>query len=218
MFTGIIRGIGTILSRVDRERDGRLSVGAGDGNLPALGAGDSIAVNGVCLTVVSHDASRVVVDVSNETRAVTTLGTLVAGSRVNLEPALRVGESLDGHLVTGHVDGVGRVRDIAPDGQSLRLGIELPRSLLPYVARKGSVAVDGVSLTVNAVHGAIFEVNIVPHTREMTIISGYRVGTAVNIEVDIIARYLERLASWASESEAGVNLESLREHGYIVEE
>jgi riboflavin synthase len=218
MFTGIIRSIGTILSRVDRERDGRLSVSAGDGNLAAIGTGDSIAVNGVCLTVVSHDASRFVVDVSNETRSVTTLGELIAGSRVNLEPALRLGESLDGHLVSGHVDGVGHVRDIAPDGRSLRLGIELPRALLPYVARKGSVAVDGVSLTVNAVRAAIFEVNIVPHTREMTIISGYREGTAVNIEVDIIARYLERLASWASEPEAGVNLESLRAHGYIVEE
>ena len=213
MFTGIIRGVGTIAERSDVGGDRRLGIDLGELVLPALAVGDSIAVNGACLTVTSFGAGRFYADVSVETLRVTTLGDQDVGARVNLEPALRVGDALDGHFVMGHVDGVGHVRALAPAARSHRLEIEMPAALAPYVARKGSVAVDGVSLTVNAVSGNVFEVNIVPHTSEMTVISGYRVGTAVNIEIDMIARYLERLAG----AEGGVDMEFLRKHGYTVE-
>lgn len=216
MFTGIIRGIGTIAERSDIGGDRRIAIDLGELELPTLAMGDSIAVNGVCLTVTRSDAGRFSADVSVETLQVTTLGDLDVGADVNLEPALRIGDALDGHFVMGHVDGVGRVRALSPAARSQRLEFEIPAPLAPYVARKGSVAVDGVSLTVNAVAGNVFEVNIVPHTSEMTIISGYRVGTAVNIEIDMIARYLERLAGVGADAD-GVSLELLRKHGYTVE-
>lgn len=216
MFTGIIRGVGTIAESSDSGGDRRITIDLGELELPALEVGDSIAVNGVCLTVTGFDAGRFSADVSVETLQVTTLGSLEVGAGVNLEPALCVGDALDGHFVMGHVDGVGRVRMLTPAARSQRLEFEMPAALAPYVARKGSIAVDGVSLTVNAVSGNVFEVNIVPHTSEMTIISGYRVGTAVNIEIDMIARYLERLASADGDSD-GVNLELLRKHGYTIE-
>ncbi len=216
MFTGIIRGVGRIAESSEAGGDRRLTIDLDGLELPALAVGDSVAVNGVCLTVTSCDTGTFCADVSVETLQVTTLGRLDVGARVNLEPALRVGDALDGHFVMGHVDGVGRVRSIAPAARSQRLEFELPAALAPYVARKGSIAIDGVSLTVNAVSGDVFEVNIVPHTSEMTIISGYRVGTAVNIEIDMIARYLERLAT-AENDTGGVDLELLRRHGYTVE-
>ena len=216
MFTGIIRGVGRIAECSDVGGDRRIAIDLSGIELPALAVGDSVAVNGVCLTATSCSAERFCADVSVETLRVTTLGSLDVGARVNLEPALRVGDALDGHFVMGHVDGIGRVLEIAPAARSQRLRLELPASLAPYVARKGSIAVDGVSLTVNAVSGNQFEVNIVPHTSEMTVISGYRVGTAVNIEIDMIARYLERLAT-AEEGAGGVSLELLRRHGYTVE-
>ena len=216
MFTGIIRGIGTVAESVVAGSDRRLTIDLGDLDVPALAVGDSVAINGVCLTAAQCGAGQFTADVSVETLGVTTLGSFGAGAPVNIEPALRVGEALDGHIVTGHVDGVGHVRALASAGRSLRVAIEVPDSLAPYIARKGSVAVDGVSLTVNAVSGDTFEVNIVPHTSEITIISGYRVGTAVNIEIDIIARYVERLATTAGSS-GGVDLELLRKHGYTVE-
>jgi len=213
MFTGIIRGVGAIAELSDADGDRRLGIDLGNLELPAPAIGDSIAVNGVCLTATAVRAGRFFADVSLETLQITTLGELRVGSRVNLEPALRVGDALDGHFVMGHVDGVGTVRALASAARSSRLELEMPAALAPYVARKGSVAVDGVSLTVNAVSGTLFEVNIVPHTSEMTVISEYRVGTAVNIEIDVIARYLERLAT----AEGGVDLEFLRKHGYTVE-
>ena len=216
MFTGIIRGVGRIAESSDVGGDCRLVIDLGGLELPALAVGDSIAVNGVCLTVTSCSADRFCADVSVETLKVTTLGDLGVGANVNLEPALRVGDAFDGHFVMGHVDGVGRVRALTPDARSQRLEFEMPAALAPYVAQKGSIAIDGVSLTVNAVSGNVFEVNIVPHTSEMTVISGYRVGTAVNIEIDMIARYLERLAT-AEGGASGVDLELLRRHGYTVE-
>ena len=155
--------------------------------------GASIAVNGVCLTAIELDAQSFVADLSVETLRVTTFGELAAGAPVNLEPALRLGDSLDGHLVSGHVDGIGRVTALATEGRGQRLEIAVPADLSRYVARKGSVAVDGVSLTVNGVGTNSFDVMIVPHTQSATIIQHYEVGTAVNIEVDIVARYLERL-------------------------
>jgi len=217
MFTGIIRSVGRIAERADRGDDRRLTIEWGAADWPPPSVGDSVAVNGVCLTAAACGDRQFTADVSAQTLAVTTLGELAVGSSVNLEPSLRVGDSLDGHFVSGHVDGVGRVRALAAAGRSTQLQIELAAGLLPYVARKGSITVDGVSLTVNSlVDGTGFEVNIVPHTREMTIISEYRIGTAVNIEVDLIARYLERLATGA-EAAAGVSLELLRKHGYTVE-
>jgi len=215
MFTGIVRGIGRIDERITVGGDCRFRFDLGTARLPAIELGDSIAVNGACLTVTATDSGSFSADVSLETLEVTTLGTLGVGQPVNIEPALRVGDSLGGHFVSGHVDGIGKVRAIGSAGRSERLEVEVPDALLPYIARKGSVAVDGVSLTVNAIGSSSFEVNIVPHTKEMTIISGYRVGTAVNIEVDIIARYLERLATGAAgAAPGGVDLEFLQKHGY----
>ena len=213
MFTGIIKGVGRVIDLAAVGGDRRLTIDTAGVELGAIALGDSIAVNGVCLTVVEQCDTTFCADVSLETLTRTTLARLNAGDAVNLEPALRVGDPLGGHFVSGHVDGVGRVRRIEPDGRSQRIAFELDAVLLRYVASKGSIAVDGVSLTVNGVDGTGFDVNIVPHTLEMTGISGYRVGTAVNIEVDVIARYLERLGA-----PGGVDLEFLQAHGYTVEE
>ena len=193
MFSGIVRGTGRVLASVDLGADRRLSIDTRDVDLPSLETGCSIAVNGVCLTAVDCADGRFAADVSRETLSATTLGELSSGDPVNLEGALRLNDTVDGHLVTGHVDGIGRVVGVKPDARSTGLRITVDGSLMRYIARKGSVAVDGVSLTVNAVDEDAFEVNIVPHTSEVTVISGYRTGRAVNIEVDIVARYLERL-------------------------
>ena len=193
MFSGIVRGKGRILDTTDLGGDRRLVIGTHGVALPPLETGCSIAVNGVCLTALDCGADRFSADVSVETLSATTLGTLSSGDPVNLEGSLRMGDSLDGHLVTGHVDGIGTVLSVAPVARSLAVRIGADRALMRYIARKGSVAVDGVSLTVNAVDEGAFEVNIIPHTSEVTVISGYLPGRTVNIEVDIVARYLERL-------------------------
>ena len=193
MFSGIVKGTGRVLASVDLGADRRLSIDTRDVDLPSLETGCSIAVNGVCLTAVDCADGQFTADVSRETLSATTLGELSSGDPVNLEGALRLNDTVDGHLVTGHVDGIGRVVGVEPDARSTGLRITVDGSLMRYIARKGSVAVDGVSLTVNAVDEDAFEVNIVPHTSEVTVISGYRIGRAVNIEVDIVARYLERL-------------------------
>jgi riboflavin synthase len=213
VFSGLVKGVGRIAARTDFGKDRRFVIEQGSAALGELALGASIAVDGACLTAVAVAGDRFTVDVSAETLAVTTLGSLVVGSRVNLEPPLRAGDPLDGHIVTGHVDGVGEVVAVDPVGQSLCVGIEVPVRLARYIAGKGSVTVDGVSLTVNAVQGARFEVNIIPHTQAMTVIGEYRPGRAVNIEVDLIARYLERLMG-GGEGGTGVNLELLKEHGY----
>ena len=193
MFSGIVKGTGRVLASVDLGADRRLSIDTRDVDLPSLETGCSIAVNGVCLTAVDCADGQFTADVSRETLSATTLGELSSGDPVNLEGALRLTDTVDGHLVTGHVDGIGRVVGVKPDARSTGLRITVDGSLMRYIARKGSVAVDGVSLTVNSVDEDAFEVNIVPHTSEVTVISGYRPGRAVNIEVDIVARYLERL-------------------------
>jgi riboflavin synthase len=193
VFSGIVKGMGEVLERHDRGADCRLTVGCGGVLTNPLARGASVAVNGVCLTVVDSTRTSFAADVSAATLAVTTLARLAEHARVNLEPPLKLGDTLDGHLVTGHVDGVGEVVELAPDGASTRIAFELPEGLARYVARKGSVAVDGMSLTVNAVRGRRFEVNVIPHTFAVTIAGGYAVGTPVNIEVDIVARYVERL-------------------------
>jgi len=192
MFTGIVQALGRIARIETRGGDLRLFVDA-----TALDAevalGDSVCVCGVCLTVVAREAGTLAFDVSNETMALTTLGALRAGDGVNLEPALRLSDRLGGHLVSGHVDGVGHVVSIEPDARSQRWTFEVPAALSRYIAAKGSVCVEGVSLTVNEVAGNRFGVNLIPHTIEATTFRHKRVGDAVNIEVDLIARYLERL-------------------------
>jgi riboflavin synthase len=195
MFTGIVQSVGIIRVIEPSAGDVTIEVQTPAMSLESVAAGDSIAVNGVCLTVTGMDSDAFRADVSRETLAMTTLGRWEPGTRVNLEKALLAGQPLGGHYVTGHVDGVGRVIGRRDDARSIRVEFEVPAPLAKYVARKGSVCVDGVSLTVNGVSGPRFDVNLVPHTLEVTILGDYQPGTAVNIEVDIIARYLERLSS-----------------------
>lgn len=193
MFTGIIVDIGTVADWQPGGADASASVAVDRLALDTVKAGDSIAVNGVCLTVTRAGGGRFEVDISGETLACTALGGLKAGSRVNLETALTPATALGGHLVSGHVDGVGRVLRYTPDGRSTRYEFQTPAALARYIAPKGSIAVDGVSLTVNTVEDNRFSVNIIPHTLEHTVFGQYREGSPVNLEVDIIARYLERL-------------------------
>lgn len=193
MFTGIVEGVGRLAAVEDLGGDKRLTVAVG--TLPFAGArlGESIAVNGVCLTVVAFDAASFAADASNETLALTTLGGLAVGAPLNLERAMRPSDRLGGHLVSGHVDGVGRVAAIREDARAQRWRFEAPRALLRYVARKGSICVDGVSLTVNDVDDAGFEVALIPHTVTHTAFAQARVGDPVNLEIDLVARYVERL-------------------------
>lgn len=195
MFTGIIQAVGRVSGIENRGGDVHLAIDAGGLDLAGVRIGDSIAVNGCCLTVVALHGPVFEADVSRETLALTTLGALVCGAPVNLEKSLTITTPLGGHLVTGHVDGIGTVIERRADARSVRFGIRLPAGLDRYVARKGSIAVDGVSLTVNEVEGMHFHVNIVPHTLERTVLGGWTIGTRVNIEVDIVARYVERLLS-----------------------
>lgn len=194
MFTGIVQAVGTINSLEKRGGDVRLEIDADGMPLDRIQIGDSIAVNGCCLTVIEKYAQGFAADASRETLVLTTLGDLATGAAVNLETSLTLGTPLGGHLVLGHVDGVGTVKSRREDVRSVRFEIEAPAKLARYIARKGSVCVDGVSLTVNAVNAHRFDVNIIPHTLEHTILRHWREGTRVNLEVDLLARYLERLA------------------------
>jgi len=193
MFTGIIEATGKIVSLQRKGDDARISIDTGSLDLSDTILGDSIAVNGVCLTVVFMTADGFEADVSAESLSLTSLGQLNSDCPVNLELAMRPDTRFGGHIVSGHVDGLGKVLDIQPAGESITLRVQLPNELACYVAQKGSVTIDGVSLTVNAVHVNEFLVNIVPHTQQETIIGQYKQGSHVNIEVDIIARYLERM-------------------------
>lgn len=193
MFTGIIQAVGHVASREARGGDARLVIDAGTLDLADVAIGDSIAVAGVCLTVVAIDAAHWIADVSAETLACTTLGALAVGDGVNLEKALRLADRLGGHLVSGHVDGVGRIARIDDDGVSQRWTFSVPAALARYVAVKGSICVDGTSLTVNAVDANTFGVTLIPHTLAVTTFGVRKVGDAVNLEVDLVARYLERL-------------------------
>ncbi len=220
MFTGIIQAIGTVQAMEPRGNDKRIAIEAGKLDLSRVVLGDSIAVSGVCLTVVERRGQEFHADVSLETLSRTTLGDLSPGARVNLEPALTLSDRLGGHLVSGHVDGVGAVRAISDAGRSRRYDIEVPAGLAHYIAPKGSVCVDGVSLTVNEIADNVFSLNIVPHTLSETTLDGYRVGARVNIEVDLIARYLERLL-WEQGAGQGKTKEStltrafLADHGFL---
>lgn len=193
MFSGLVKGTGRVAARTEHGRDRRYVIELGSAALGPLAVGGSVAVNGVCLTAVAVAGQQFTADVSAETLAVTTFARLSTGARVNLEPPLKLGDPLDGHLVTGHVDGVGEVVGVEPAGRSTKLVVAVPAPLARYLAPKGSVAVDGVSLTVNTVRGAELEVNIIPHTLAVTVIGEYVRGTAVNIEVDMLARYVDRL-------------------------
>lgn len=193
MFTGIVQGIGRVLSRELRGGDVRLRIGYEQLDLSGTRIGDSLCVQGCCLTAVELEEKTFAADVSRETLALTTLGDLALGAAVNLEPALRAGDPLGGHLVSGHVDGVARVTAVESEARSQRLTIEAPAGLARYLAPKGSVAIDGVSLTINSVEGASFGVNIIPHTQSATTLGQLAAGARVNLEVDQLARYIYRL-------------------------
>ncbi len=193
MFTGIVKDIGEVRAVEPRGGDLRLTIGFRQLRADSLALGDSVCVQGVCLTIAELTRDAFAADVSRETLLLTTLGDCVAGARVNLEPALRAGDPLGGHLVSGHVDGVGRVADRRADARSTRLLIEAPEGLGRYVARKGSVALDGVSLTVNEVEGRTFGINLIPHTLAVTTLGRLAPGDRVNVEVDQLARYVERV-------------------------
>jgi len=193
MFTGLIEAVGRLAQRDMRQGDARLRIDVGTLPFDDVQLGESIAVNGVCLTVVAFDRDHFDADASNETLALTTLGILPVGGALNLERAMRPDDRLGGHLVSGHVDGVGSVLRIEPDARAQRWAFAAPSPLLRYVAQKGSICVDGVSLTVNAVDDAGFEVALVPHTIAHTAFCRTSIGDAVNLEVDLVARYVERL-------------------------
>ena len=211
MFTGIIKAKGSITAMQQQGGDVRMTVSSDGLPWSDFEIGESISVNGVCLTAVALHDNGFDTDVSVETLDVTALGDLTTGSDVNLEPALSVGERLGGHLVSGHIDCVGSVISCSADVRSIRLAIEFPAEYSRYMAKKGSVCVDGVSLTINEVSGNTFESNIIPHTADTTIIDRYAVGTAVNVEVDMVARYIERLLG---KDDDGISLEFLKAHGY----
>lgn len=193
MFTGIIEAIGEVVVCEPRGGDVRLRVKSSDLDFSEVQLGDSIATNGVCLTVVDLPGDGYAADVSAESLAMTSISDWSAGTLVNLERALTPKTRLGGHMVSGHVDDVGEVVSRHPDARSEQFRIRAPKALAKYIAHKGSITVDGTSLTVNKVEGAEFELNIVPHTLEKTVIGSYQPGTRVNLEVDVIARYLERL-------------------------
>ena len=193
MFTGIIEGVGSIARREALGGDVRFHIHVGSLPFDAVQLGESVAVNGVCLTVIAFDQTSFQADASTETLGLTTLGALAEGAPVNLERAMRPSDRFGGHIVSGHVDGVGTVESINEDARALRWRFAAPAALLRYVARKGSICVDGVSLTVNAVDDAGFEVALIPHTVAHTAFAHTGVGDAVNLEIDVIARYAERL-------------------------
>jgi riboflavin synthase len=218
VFTGIIEAIGEIADMQAQGGDMRLRVRTGKLDLGDVKIGDSICTSGCCLTVTELPGDGYWCDVSNESLAFTTLGGLATGAKVNLEKSLTPETRLGGHIVSGHVDGVGEVVSFADDGRSVRWVIRAPAELAKYIAHKGSICIDGTSLTVNAVNGTDFDLNIIPQTTLETIFSTYKVGTRVNLEVDVIARYLERLLQGdaaANPSSAGISESLLAEHGFL---
>lgn len=217
MFTGIIEAIGEVVSLQPKNGDLRLRIKTHNLDLADVRLGDSIATNGVCLTVVDLPGDGYWADVSRETLDNTTLPGWKLGQKVNLEKALTPQTRLGGHIVSGHVDGVGEVIKRFPDARSERFHIRAPKELAKYIAHKGSITVDGTSLTVNKVDGAVFELNIVPHTLQYTIMGHYQTSSRVNLEVDVLARYLERLMLGEKAAEAagqGVTLEFLAKNGF----
>lgn len=215
MFTGIIQAVGSVAELQPRNGDLRLRIRTGTLPLRDVALGDSIATSGACLTVVELPGDGFWADVSRETLAFTTIGQWQRGLPVNLEKALTPTTALGGHIVSGHVDGIGEVVERHDDARSIRFTLRAPAALARYIAHKGSICVDGVSLTVNAVSGADFELNIIPHTAQMTTFNTYRPGSQVNLEVDVIARYLERLLQGDKAAQpGGITAGFLAEHGF----
>ncbi len=220
MFTGIVESLGTIKA-INLNSDGaRVVVGSGHLDLSDVKLGDSIATNGICLTVVAFDNNSYSADVSSETLTRTGFAHYKMGQQVNLEKAMLATSRFGGHMVSGHIDGVGKILNIAKVGNSNEYWIELPENLQQYIAEKGSITIDGVSLTVNSVNTDRFRLTIVPHTTEQTIISSYQVGQVVNLEVDLIARYIERLLFCREQRESqnsnsGISKELLMQSGFI---
>ena len=192
MFTGIIADIGTIVEKQDRDGGLRLRIATHALGMEDVQLGDSIAVNGVCLTAVKIEGNSFTVDVSRATLSCT-VGLEQQGALVNLEKALRLADRLGGHLVSGHVDGVGEVLEFINLGESWKLSVRAPKALAKYIAAKGSITINGVSLTVNQVEGAVFHVNLIPHTLQQTTLKGLHIDSRVNLEIDLIARYVERM-------------------------
>jgi len=215
MFTGIIEAIGQLRTRQDKGGDCRIEIASGLLDLADVKCGDSIAVNGVCLTVTQCLQDGFCADVSRETLSHTTIGHLRTGSQVNLEKALLATGRLGGHLVSGHVDGVGEVLSRRENARAVEFRLRAPTPLAKYIAHKGSITVDGTSLTVNAVKGAEFALTLIPHTINLTISQHYQVGTKVNLEVDLLARYLERLLQGEKPASGGISEAFLGEHGYL---
>lgn len=218
MFTGIIQATGRIEQLTPHGADVAVRIASGQLALDDVQLGDSIAVNGICLTVTRLWGAGFAADVSLETMRHTTFATLQPGSRVNLEKALTLASRLGGHLVSGHVDGVGELLERREDGRSVFWRVKAPAELARYIARKGSITVDGVSLTVNGVDGAIFSLNMVPHTLAETTLQDARPGQPVNLEVDLLARYLERLLQGeaaARPASGGIDAEFLARHGFM---
>ncbi len=217
MFTGIIEALGTVASITPKGGDVRLHIQSNQMNWSDVALGDSIATNGVCLTAVALPGDGFIADVSVETLKLTTLVYWRKGQVVNLEKALTPSSRLGGHIVSGHVDGVGQVVSREPAARSEKFCLSAPKALAKYIAHKGSITVDGTSLTVNAVNGNEFELNIVPHTLEHTIMGQYTAGSQINLEVDVIARYLERLlmGEKAAEKNATISEQFLSENGYL---
>lgn len=218
MFTGIIETVGKVAALQPSNGDLRLRIASAEIVRSDIALGDSIATNGVCLTVVDLPGDGFWADISRETMAFTTIPQWRIGDSVNLEKALTPQARLGGHIVSGHVDGVGEVIKRSEDARSIRFTLRAPDTLAKYIAHKGSICVDGISLTVNAVNGAEFELNIVPHTARVTICGNYQTGTRVNLEVDVIARYLERLLLGDNAAKpttpSGISEAFLVEHGF----
>jgi riboflavin synthase len=217
MFTGIIQAVGTVATQQPSGGDLRLRIQTGKLPLDDVAIGDSIATNGVCLTVTELPGDGFWADVSLETLSLTTLGYLSQGSSVNLEKSLTPQSSLGGHIVSGHVDGLGEIVSMKEDARSWRIVVRAPDELAKYIAHKGSICIDGTSLTVNAVDGANFDLNIIPQTMAETVFAQYSAGSRVNLEVDVIARYLERLlqGSAAATPNAGIDYQTLADNGYL---
>ena len=216
MFTGIIEAVGTIESIENKSGDKRFKINVGKLDMSDVALGDSIACNGVCLTAIEFDSGSYTADVSSESLKLTTLGNIETGAVVNLEKALTPTTRLGGHLVSGHVDGVGEVVAIKNESRSIQYQIKTPAELSKYIAKKGSVTVDGVSLTVNDIDKDCFMLNLVPHTLQETTAKEYQVGTRVNLEVDLLARYLERLLLGQSgQNESKVDYQLLMKSGFV---
>lgn len=218
MFTGIIEAVGQLQRMEPRGGDLRLTIATAKLDMADVKVGDSIATNGVCLTVIAHGSDWYSADVSLETVARSTLANITVGHRLNLEKALLPTTRLGGHLVSGHVDGVGEIISATPSARSIQYRVKAPDALAKYMAEKGSITTDGVSLTINAIDGAVFDLNIVPHTVQETNVGDWAPGAKLNLEVDVLARYLERLMmgerAAQSNTSAGITLAMLAENGY----